>query len=748
MSRCLCIHGHFYQPPREDPWLDEILPEGSAAPFLHWNERIVRESYSPLSCARRMDGQGRITELVNCYEWMSFNVGPTLLGWLKRKVPETYERIRQADKASEERFGRGGAVAQIMHHVIMPLASLRDKRAETAWAVSDFQAHFGRDPEGMWLSEAAVDTETLEVLAEANIRFTILAPRQARAITDPGSEQYRDVAEHEVDIREPYQVDLPSGRSIAVFFYNGPVSQAVAFENLLADGGNFWRRIVDSSSEGLLSLATDGETYGHHFHFGDMALAYVLDQASRGADGIELTNFAAYLAKNPPRRKARLWEPSSWSCVHGVERWRSDCGCSTGGHPDWNQQWRAPLRKSLDILKAAVDRRFDEAGAAIFKDPDRAFIDFGQVVSGRVEEKAFATSHFRPKLSGESVGLGFTLLSMQKWALAMYASCAWFFDDLARIEPVNGLTYALRALDLLRKSGGQDVEEQMRRVLSEACSNDPAWGRGDEIWDKEVVPRRETSASLVGQAVIRLLLQDRLPEDGREAEARWSGVSVRVSLTEGSRSEGLAGDASIQWRHETMVESVHWSLEGFDPRNPLDCVVRVSQPGAAPEEFRPSSLPWKKQQALAVELAESVDEDAWSSGVRRNLGANALYLPFQEAQVEQTRSGSWRVLAPWMVWEWIERGDAGAPAAEELRSFLQTWVKEHEASSLGRRLGDRLAGMLSEASPDFGRIESMVRRAEELGLRLDMWPVQNAWGPWRNSGAEAVRLGRALGFAV
>jgi hypothetical protein len=695
-----------------------------------------------------MDEQGRITDLVNCYEWMSFNVGPTLLGWLKRNVPDTYQRIRQADKASAERFGHGGAVAQIMHHVIMPLASLRDKRAETAWAVSDFQAHFGRAPEGMWLSEAAVDTETLEVLAEANIRFTILAPRQARAITEPDSDQYRDVAEHEVDIREPYQVDLPSGRSIAVFFYNGPVSQAVAFENLLADGGNFWRRIVDSSSEGLLSLATDGETYGHHFHFGDMALAYVLEQASRGADGIELTNFAAYLAKHPPRRKARLWEPSSWSCAHGVERWRSDCGCTTGGHPGWIQQWRAPLRKAFDILKEGVDRHFDEAGAAVFKDPERAFIDFGQMLSGQVDEKAFARSHFRPKLSNEAVGLGFTLLSMQKWALSMYASCAWFFDDLARIEPVNGLTYALRALDLLRKCGGPDVEGPMRRALSEGRSNDPAWGRGDEIWDKEVVPRRETPASLVGQAVLRLLLQDRLDMDGGQAEACWSGVSVLASKARRKASGGLEGEATIRWRHETTVESVRWSLEGFDPCNPLDCVVHVTQPNVASEDFRPCALPWKKQQALAVVLAESVDANIWESGVRRALGANSLYLPFQEAQVEQTRSGSWRAMAPWMAWVWIERGDAKAPAAQELRAFLKAWVEEGDASPLERRLSERLTGMLSESSPDFERMAAMLQRADGLGLRLDLWSVQNAWRPWTNSGAESTELGRALGFAV
>ncbi len=746
MSSSLCVHGHFYQPPREDPWLGEVLPEGSAAPFLHWNERIVRESYSPLSCARRLDEEGRIIDLVNCYEWMSFNVGPTLLGWLQQNVPETYARIVAADKASLQRWGRGNAVAQVYHHVIMPLATQRDKRAEVAWAVSDFRAHFAREPDGMWLAEAAVDTATLEVLAEAGIRFTILAPRQARAIAEPGSDVFRDVAEHEVDIREPYRVDLPSGRFIAVFFYNGPVSQSVAFENLLADGGAFWRRVVQSASDGLLSLATDGETYGHHFHFGDMALAYVLDQASRGEDGIELTNFAAYLDAHPPRRRARLWEPSSWSCLHGVERWRSDCGCTTGGHPDWTQGWRAPLRRALDLLKTAIDEHFDAAGAKVFKDPDAAFIDFGQVVSGLATEKAFAKRHFRPKASKAEADRGFTLLAMQKWGLAMYASCAWFFDDLARIEPVNGLTFALRALDLLRKSGGPDVEEQIKDALARGASNDPAWGTGRDIWEKEVVPRRETPASLAGQAVLRLLLEDRLAPDGEWAELAWSGALARVRQDKaGGR---MRGAAEVLWRHETAPEKVRWRIEGLDRRRPLGCNVLVSQGKARGEVFRPLEAPWRKRQALAVALAESAAEDLWSAGCRRAAGADSLFLPFQEAQVEQTRSRSWAALAPWMAWEWMEHGTGGLPAPEELEAFLKAWAGEGGASQLPARVAGRLEAMLQEPSPDFAKAEAMLLRARELGLQVDLWKVQNAWWPRREDGEASRRLGGLLGFAV
>lgn len=327
-GRQLCLHGHFYQPPREDPWMDTILPEGSAAPARHWNERICGESYGPLAWARRTNGTGRIIEIVNCYEWMSFNFGPTLLTWMEQQAPDIYARVLEGDSKSLERLGHGNAIAQIYHHVIMPLATDLEKRAEIAWALADFTARFKRPAEGMWLSEAAVDTRTLELLAQAGVKFTILAPRQARQVADLEQENWTEANEGNLDIREPYLVELPEGRSIAVYFYDGPLSQAVAFEGLLRNGDMFWGKLSGLAGKGLLALATDGETYGHHFKFGEMALAFALSQARAGVDDMRLTNYAAYLAENPPRRRARIHENSSWSCAHGVERWRSDCGLS------------------------------------------------------------------------------------------------------------------------------------------------------------------------------------------------------------------------------------------------------------------------------------------------------------------------------------------------------------------------------------------------------------------------------------
>ncbi|MBU1247700.1 MAG: DUF3536 domain-containing protein, partial [Proteobacteria bacterium] len=392
----LCIHGHFYQPPREDPWMDLVQPEGTAAPSANWNERIVKESYAPLAWARRLDGEGRITELINCYEWMSFNVGPTLLSWMEQYAPEVYARLLEADRMSVLRFGHGNAMAQVYHHQIMPLASALDKEVEVAWSVTDFKARFGRNPEGMWLAETAVDYETLEVLADYDIRFTILAPNQAKALKDGNG--WQDAVEHAVDISCPWKVKLPSGRTIAVFFYNGPLSRAVAFENLLKDGEVFWRRVTGAHQGGLTSIGTDGETYGHHYPFGEMALAYVLEMARIGRDDFRLTNYASYLAAHPPTGEVKLHENSSWSCLHGVERWRSNCGCCDGGHAGWHQRWREPLRTGLNVLKESIDEHYFNVGKTLFKDPHNALVSFGMFLCGSIDIKAFKTLVFKSRI--------------------------------------------------------------------------------------------------------------------------------------------------------------------------------------------------------------------------------------------------------------------------------------------------------------------------------------------------------------
>jgi len=340
MNRYVCIHCHFYQPPRENPWLEELELQDSAYPFHDWNERITEECYAPNTASRILDAEKRIVEIVNNYARISFNFGPTLLAWMERTIPEVYEAIIEADRLSSERFsGHGSAMAQVYNHVIMPLAAPRDKRTQVMWGIQDFEYRFRRKPEGMWLSETAVDLETLDLLAEQGIAFTVLAPNQAKRERLLQKEEWKDVSGAEIDPRMPYQCSLPSGRSIALFFYDGPASRDVAFGGLLKSGDELASRLMGIFSEKedaqLAHIATDGESYGHHHRFGDMALAYALHHTESN-NLARITNYGEYLEKFPPVHEVEIFENSSWSCAHGVERWKNDCGCSTGMHPGWN----------------------------------------------------------------------------------------------------------------------------------------------------------------------------------------------------------------------------------------------------------------------------------------------------------------------------------------------------------------------------------------------------------------------------
>ena len=343
MNRYICIHGHFYQPPRENPWLEAVEQQESAQPYHDWNQRITAECYARNGASRVLDSDGRIREIVNNYSKISFNIGPTLLSWMEAKDPDAYRAILEADRLSLERFsGHGAAMAQVYNHIIMPLASTRDKRTQVIWGIRDFERRYRRRPEGMWLAETAVDVESLDIMAEQGILFTVLAPHQARRAKKLTEKRAWDPADEEnIDLRRPYLCKLPSGRTIAVFFYDGPVSRAVAFEGLLHNGESLANRLLGAfdrhgSGNQLVHIATDGESYGHHHKFGDMALAYALyylEQNNRA----KLTVYGEYLEKNLPQYEVEVVENSSWSCMHGIERWRDNCGCNSGGKPGWNQ---------------------------------------------------------------------------------------------------------------------------------------------------------------------------------------------------------------------------------------------------------------------------------------------------------------------------------------------------------------------------------------------------------------------------
>ncbi|MBX6341735.1 MAG: DUF3536 domain-containing protein, partial [Thermomicrobiaceae bacterium] len=494
MDRYVCIHGHFYQPPRENPWLEAIELQDSAYPYHDWNERIAAECYAPNGASRILDDERRIAKIVNNYARISFNVGPTLLSWLEASAPATYQAILEADRESQARFsGHGSALAQAYNHPILPLMNRRDKETEVHWGIRDFERRFGRRPEGLWLPETAVDLETLEVLAAHGIRFTILAPHQAARVRPFGGE-WQDVSGGRIDPTMPYLQRLPSGREIALFFYDGPTARAVAFEGLLASGEEFARRLLaiareDRSGPQILHIATDGETYGHHHRHGDMALAYALDVLeSRGL--ARLTNYAEFLERRPPTHEVEIVEGSSWSCAHGIERWRSDCGCNAGRGPGWRQHWRAPLREAFDWLRDTLAPLYERRAARLLRDPWAARDAYVDVILDRspAQFARFLGEHARRQLSAEETTAALKLLEMQRHLLLMYTSCGWFFDDLSGIETVQVIQYAGRAVQLAQDLFGDSLEARFLERLAAAPSNLPECGDARRVYETQVKP--------------------------------------------------------------------------------------------------------------------------------------------------------------------------------------------------------------------------------------------------------------------
>ncbi|QEH33443.1 Glycosyl hydrolase family 57 [Aquisphaera giovannonii] len=490
--RYICIHGHFYQPPRENPWLGTVEIQDSAAPFHDWNERITRECYGPNTRARLVDGQGRIINLLNNYAWMSFNFGPTLLSWMAEAAPETLAGIVEADRLSQERRGgHGNALAQVYNHMILPLASPRDKVTQVRWGIADFRRRFGRDPEGMWLAETAADVPSLEALAEAGVRFTVLAPSQAKRWRRLGEKSWPE-ASGGIDPSRAYLARLPSGRSITLFFYDGIISQQVAFERLLDHGERFLSRLYQGFDDRrdhaqLMHIATDGESYGHHHPHGDMALAYVLERLSRDGD-VRLTNYGEFLKLHPPEWEVEIHENSSWSCVHGVERWRSDCGCKTRG--DWHQRWRGPLRDALNRLKEQLDHLFSTRGRECFPNPWAARDAYIEVILDREDPEAlgrFLARFGHSDLDDGQASDALRLLEMQKDAMLMFTSCGWFFDEISGIETVQCLNYAARAIDIARLFQ-RDFEHEFVQGLEAAPSNIHRIRDGAGVWNQMVRP--------------------------------------------------------------------------------------------------------------------------------------------------------------------------------------------------------------------------------------------------------------------
>ncbi len=496
-NKYICIHGHFYQPPRENPWLNTVELQDSAYPFHNWNERITSECYARNATARILDEEGRINDIINNYSRISFNFGPTLMLWMKTHVPEVYQAILDADKKSQKRFsGHGSAIAQSFNHIIMPLANARDKETQVIWGIRDFEHRFQRKPEGMWLSETAVNTDTLEVLAKHDIKFTILSPYQAKSVRPLGKKNWQDVTGARVDPRQPYLCQLPSGRSISLFFYDGPVSQGIAFERLLNNGKTFANRLLgqldlddQKDQPQLMHIATDGETYGHHHRFGEMALSYCLDYIDK-LDKAEMSVYGEYLEKYPPQYEAQILENTAWSSTPNLERWSENGGGNTGGNPDWQQKWRKPLRAAFDWLRDEMIPLYEKEMRDMVIDPWQVRNDYIDVILDRDPENVgdFLERHaVRPLSRNEQVKM-LKLLEIQHHAMLMYTSCGWFFDEVTGIETIQDIMYAARVIQLAQDITGADYETQFVELLEACPSNLPQYGNAAVAYDKMVRP--------------------------------------------------------------------------------------------------------------------------------------------------------------------------------------------------------------------------------------------------------------------
>jgi len=529
------IHGHFYQPPRENPWFETVEAQPSAVPCHDWNERVTRECYRAVAAARIPGEGGRIARIVNTLESMSFNFGPTLLEWIETEAPGVYQAILDADDRSRRRnSGFGNAIAQAYHHTILPLASLREKRTEVRWGIADFKRRFRRNPLGMWLPETAVDAETLDVLAQEGILFTILAPHQVKEAPPAG---------------RPALFRTSGNRTITLFVYNGPLSHGVAFGSHLRNAEKWARDMKGAAEPGapdgqgrLVSIATDGETYGHHHRFGEMALASVLNRLHADPH-VLVENFASFLSRNPPEHEVELEEPSSWSCSHGVERWRSACGCRIDPSADSQQEWRSSLRDAVDWLATEIHGVFEAEGQALLGDPwaarDRAGVPES---SGRVE--IGTTLSVRAEMRARE------LLELERYTLRLFTSCGWFFDDLARIEPIQVLRYAARALELTGPVR-EELEDGFLKRLDSALTNEDPPRTGRAVFLEEAKPTAPGHVRVAAGAalldVVRTAVEGSLRGTGESGNADDDGT-FPSSAVPGYRVSSL-GSGEYDVRH-------------------------------------------------------------------------------------------------------------------------------------------------------------------------------------------------------
>lgn len=769
-ERAICIHGHFYQPPRENPWIEAIERQDSAWPYHDWNARITAECYGPNAASRVLDGRGWILDIVDNYERISFNFGPTLLSWMKAEDPEVYAAILDADRRSIERFGAGSALAQVYNHMILPLANDADRRTQVKWGIADFEHRFGRVPRGMWLPETAADVATLEALAAEGIEFTILAPHQAGRVRLEGEEEWVDADGVDV-VGRPWRQSLPSGRTITIFFYDGPTSRAIAFEKLLESGERFAGRLTkvledaagDDDAPRLEHVATDGETYGHHHPHGEMALSWAL-QKIVDRDDVELVNYPAWLDRHPATGEVEIVEDTSWSCVHGVERWRADCGCSTGGEPGWNQAWRAPLRDALDWLRDELAPRWEAAAGEIFDDPWAARDAYVEVILDRSDGvmDAWLESHAGRALEGDERVRALELLELQRHAMLMYTSCGWFFDELSRIEAVQVLQYAGRAVQLGQELFGEDLETGFLERLEAAQSNIPESGTGRDVYESSVRPAMVDLRKVAAHYGVASLFEEfeddqrvycfqieRLEERRRSAgRARLVAGRARVS----SRITGQTAEldyAAIHTGDHTVVGGVRahqgeeaWAeraaeiVERFERADFPDVIRALDESFDAPRYSLRSLFRDEQRQVMKSILESSIGRAA--AQYAQIYETRAPLMRFM-ADLDLPPPRPFRMAAEFVLNTSLKRAmKREPPDLERMRSLAraaQAEGVELDGEDLGftaRRMMERAADRLVASPENVELVEDLAERtvfALQLPFHVSTWSVQNRY--WR-----------------
>jgi alpha-amylase/alpha-mannosidase (GH57 family) len=788
VSRAIVIHGHFYQPPRENPWLEAVEVQDSAAPSHDWNERVTAECYAPNTAARRVDARNRILDIVNNFEGISFDVGPTLFAWLEREAPAVARAIVAADRASAAaRGGHGNALAQVYNHQIMPLASRADKVTQVRWGLIDFRRRFGRDAEGMWLPETAVDDETLEVLAEAGVKFTILAPSQARRVRPLGSEEWQEVGAA-VDPSRPYLWRGPRGLALALFFYDGPISRAIAFEHLLERGEKMVERLQAAFSDArewtqLVHCATDGESYGHHSRFGEMALAAALELLARD-ERVELTNYGAFLAAHPPTHEVEIQPATSWSCAHGVERWRADCGCRF--RSDWHQRWRAPLREALDWLRDLADAFYGTRAATYLRDPWAARDEYVRVVLDRVPARAaFLAAHRRAPLDERASLEVWKLLELQRNRMLMYTSCGWFFDEISGLESTQILRYAAMTLQYLRDLGAGHHEPEFEKRLGAAPSNVADYGDGAEVYRRLVAPAVVDLRRVVAHYAITGLFTEH-PEETAvyaydvsrldETREAYGGTALRIahvrarSRVTGDAWEGIYALAHFGG-HDVTCAMRAWEGRPVYDRVKQDLVARFGRDSLADmvrgldEHFpgEPYSLPQlfleERRHVLArviaavLERHEETYRQIWEENSKLVRYLRQVDAPIPEALALVAR----HVLEQEALAALARLDDAGPlPEAAtepvyEARALGLTLGLAPAKSTLHRAVMRGLSSVASDPTPErVGAVQRLIEDATALDLRFGLWQTQNRffeiWRARPDARPTLAPLGARLGF--